>query len=77
VRIERVGLEHHGDVAVLGRNAVHHLIVDPQLARGNRLEAGDHAQRGRFAAAGRPEQHHELAVLDQQRDVVDGRRAGP
>jgi hypothetical protein len=75
VRIERVGLEHHGDIAVLGRDAVHHPVVDPQLARGDRLEPGDHAQGGRLAAAGRPEQDHELAVLDQQRHVLD--RRGP
>ena len=71
VRIERVVLEHHGDVAILGRQVGHDAIADQDLAVGDLLEPGDHAQDRRLATPGRADQHHELAVADLQRDVVD------
>ena len=43
VRIERVALEDHRDVAVLGRDVVHHLAADRDRAAGDLLEAGHHA----------------------------------
>src|SRR6266576_3007294 len=39
VRIERVVLEHHGDVAVLGLQPIDDAIADDDLAAGDRLEA--------------------------------------
>ena len=41
-------------------------------AVGRVLEPGDHPQRGRLAAARRPEQHEELLVGDVEGQVVDG-----
>ena len=67
VRIERVGLEHHRDVAILGRHVVDDASVDRQRAGRDRLEPRDHAQRRGLAAARRSEQHHELAVADARR----------
>ena len=40
---------------------------------GHVLEAGDHPQQRRLAAAGRADEDEELAVGDLERDVVDGR----
>ena len=37
------------------------------------LEPGQAAQQRRLAAPGRPEQHHELAVLHLEVDAVHGR----
>ena len=70
MRIERVVLEHHRHVAVFRRHVVDHLAVDPDLAAGDVLEAGDHPQRRRFAAAGRADQNHELLVRDIEIDAA-------
>ena len=71
VLVERVVLEHHRDVAVLGRQVVDHPLADRDRAGADLLEPGDHAQRGRLAAARRPDQHDELLVLDHEVDVAD------
>ena len=39
---------------------------------GDDLEAGDHPQRGRLAAARRADEHHELAVGDVEVERADG-----
>ena len=72
VRVERVALEDHRDVAVLGREVVDHAVADLELALGDVLEAGDHAQRGRLAAARRADEDQELLVLDLEVEIVDG-----
>ena len=64
VRIQRVALEHHRDVAVPGRDAVHDLSADGDRSRGRLLQPRDHPEGGRLPAAGRPDQDHELAVGD-------------
>ena len=71
VGVERVALEDHGDVAVLGVDVVDHAVTDGDGAAGHLLEPGHHAQRGRLAAARRAEEHQQLAVGDVQRQVVD------
>jgi hypothetical protein len=72
MRVERVVLEHHGDVAVHRRQVVDELLADQDVARRDRLEPGHHAQGRGLAAAGRADQHHELLVADFQVHVVDG-----
>ena len=72
VRIERVVLEHHGDVAVLRRQIVDHLAADADVAGGDFLQPRDHPQRRRLAAARRADQHDELVVRDVQIDRTDG-----
>ena len=46
-----------------------------QVAGGDVLEADDHAQQRRLAAAGGADEDHELAVGDVEADVLDGREA--
>jgi hypothetical protein len=71
VRIQRVALEHHRHAA-LGRRRVGDVdAADQHAPRAHLLEAGDHAQRRRLAAARRPDQHHELAFGHGQVDAVD------
>ena len=72
VRVERVALEHHGDVAVLRRDVVDHLVADAQLALGDLLEPRDHPQAGGLPAPRRPDEHHELAVADLEVEVRYG-----
>ena len=71
VRIERVVLKHHGDVAVARRLVVDALAVDQHIAAADALQARDHAQQGGLAAARGPHKHHKLAVLDLQIDAMD------
>jgi hypothetical protein len=71
VRVERVVLEDHRDVPVLGRQVVHHPAADGDRARADLLQAGDRPQRRGLPAAGRADEDHELAVLDLEIQVVD------
>ena len=75
VRVESVVLEHHRDVALLGRHLVDHGVADPQLALGDVLEPSDHPKSRRLAAARGPDQDHELPVGDVQAHVLDGLEA--
>ena len=71
VRIERVVLEHHGDIAVLRLEIVDDTRTDRDPAGADALEPGDHAQQRRFAAARGPDDDHELAVGHFGGDAVD------
>src|SRR5262249_46018415 len=51
---------------------VDHPRADADLAAGQVLEPGDHAQGGRLAAARRPDQGDELLVGDRQVHVLHG-----
>ena len=72
VRIEGVVLEDHRHVAGPRRQPVDDLAGDADLAVGDVLEPGDHAQRARLAAARRPDEDDELAVGHVQVELVHG-----
>jgi hypothetical protein len=69
---QRVVLEHEADRAHARVQVGRRLAVEPHLARVRRLEPGQDAQDRALAAARRPEQRDERAVLDLEADVVDG-----
>ena len=71
VRIQRVVLEHHRDIALHGVDEVHEPAADHDLTRVGILEPRDDSQDRALPAPRRPEQDEELAVCDLQRDVVD------
>ena len=71
MRIERVALKHHGNVALGRGQVVHDALADPDGARGDAFEPGNHSKQRRFAAAGRPDKHHELAVRYVHVHAVD------
>ena len=70
VRIERVVLEHHRDVALFRRHVVDDALADQDVALRNLLEPGDHPEQRRFSAARRPDEDDELAVGDIDVDAV-------
>ena len=71
VREERVALEHGVDVALVRRQAGDVAVAEVDGARGRLLEAADHAQARRLAAARGAEQGEEAPARDLERDVVD------
>ena len=50
VRVERVGLKHHGDIAVARCFLVDPLSTDAEFTFSDVFEPGDHIQRGRLTA---------------------------
>ncbi len=71
VRVQRVVLEHHRDVAIARRQVVDALAPDDELAVGDVLQTRDHAQRRRLPAARRADEDHELPVRDVEVDRLD------
>src|SRR5690606_3355684 len=65
-------LKHHIGGAAIGGNAVGALVTDPDFTSVGILEAGEHAQRRGFAAAGWAEQRKERTFRNMKADAVDG-----
>ena len=72
VRVQRIGLEHHGDVALRRGEFVDDRPADGDRPGGWPLQARQHTQQGGLAAAARPEDADELAVFDRQAEFVHG-----
>ena len=70
-RVERVGLEHHRDVAVARRGVVDQPPGDLDMAVAQRLEPGDQVEQGGLAAARGPDEDDEFARLDLEVDALD------
>src|SRR2546430_10281837 len=75
VRVQRVGLEHHRDVARSGVETGDVAPADQDFATAGLLEPGDATERRGLAAARRPEQHEGLAVPHVERQVLQRRPA--
>jgi hypothetical protein len=77
VRVERIALEHHRDIAILRRHIVDNAIANVDVAVGDLLQASQATQRGGLAAARRPNQHQEFLIVDldveifQHRDLTE------
>ncbi len=71
VRIQRVALEHHRDIAVLARHVRHVAATDVDAAGGGRVQPGHHVQQRRLATARGADQDHEFAGCDLEVDVVE------
>ena len=71
---QRVGLEDRVHVALVRREVGHVASAQVDGPERRLLEAADHPQRGRLPAARRPQHAEELALLDVEREVVNGGR---
>ena len=70
MRIERVGLEHHGDVAPRRPMGVDPLAIQNNVAFVLGLETRDDPQQCRLTATGRSEKGEELAALGDHIDIA-------
>ena len=75
VRVQRVILEDHGDVAFAGCDLIHKAIADIDFAAAGFFQPGDHPQRGRLAAPAGANQHHEFAIGDVETYVTHSMKA--
>ena len=64
VRVQRVVLEHHREIASLGWYLGHILPVDQDATARGHFEPGDDPQHGGLAAARRPDERKTLTVAD-------------
>ena len=75
MRIQRIVLEHHGNIAVFRSHFIDQPIADIKLPFRDFLQPGDHAQSGGFAAAGRADEDDEFLVFDFQGKIRNSRHA--
>ena len=61
MRVQRVVLEHEGQVAALGGHVVDDCAVDADLSAIGLFQSGDHPKRRRFPTTGRPQKDDEVA----------------
>ena len=71
VRVQRIALEHHRHAALRRIERGHAAPADADIAVVDVLEPRDHAQQRRLAAAGRADEHGELAIGDVQVDALE------
>jgi hypothetical protein len=71
VRVQRVVLEHHGQVAPARLHVVHDLPADADLTFLALLEPGDETKGSGLATAGRPDEDEELSLGDVDAQVPE------
>jgi len=69
MRIERVGLEHHGNATLCGRDVIDDHAVNFQRPARDLFQPRDHAQKRGFAAARGADKHDQLALFDVKIDI--------
>jgi hypothetical protein len=70
--IERVELEHHGDIALFRRQVIHAFAGNDHVTFSGALEACDHAERCCLAAARWAEEADNFAGLNRKVSILDG-----
>ena len=67
---QRVALEHHGGIPLVGGQLIDLLAAQPDAALVGAFKAGDHTKRGGLAAAGGAQQRHKAARLNIQAHLI-------
>jgi hypothetical protein len=70
VGVERITLEHHGDVPLAGNQGGDILLVDEDAPGGGGQQPGDDPQQGALPTAARSEKDEKLPVGDVDADIV-------
>jgi hypothetical protein len=71
VRVQRVGLEHHRQVALGRADFGDVAAIEFDGAAADFFKAGDQPQQGGFTAAGRADEDHEFLVVHFKVDALD------
>jgi hypothetical protein len=71
LRIKGVGLEYHGNVAVLRSHTVDDAVAKTNCAAIDTFQSGYYAQQSGLAAAGRTEKRHEPSARKGESDVIE------
>src|SRR5699024_715138 len=72
MRIERIVLEHHGDITFARGQQSDIVLADADVAGVDGFETCEHAQGGGLPASGGTDEDEELAIGDVETDLVDG-----
>jgi hypothetical protein len=72
VRVERVTLKHHRQVALLRRRAGHFIAANQDAPGCGQFESSNEPQQRALSAARRADQHQKFAVGDLQIDSACG-----
>ena len=70
MRVEGIGLEHHRDFPLGGRERIDEFAADENVPRGRRVEPGDHPQKRGLAATRGADQNDKFSVLDRKADLA-------
>ena len=70
MRVKRIVLEDHRNIAIGRIDVIDDSVADRDIAARDRLEPCHHAQQGGFAAAGRTDEDDELAVGNIEADAL-------
>src|SRR5690606_11258594 len=71
MRIERIGLKHHGDAALARRHMIDHAPIYFELAGGDGFQPRNAPKQGGFSAAGWPDKDHELTGSNVEIDALE------
>jgi hypothetical protein len=71
MRIERIVLEHHRDIAIHGFLVVGPFTINEHLTSGDRLQPRHHAQKRRLSTPGRADNDDEFSIGDVGCDAMD------
>ncbi len=74
MRVERIVLEHHRNIAFPGGEVRDIVLADADVPGIDGFESGEHAQGRRLPAARRADKDEEFPVGDIEADLVDGGR---